>query len=183
MYRWLLYGHLLGVGLLVLGTGAYWLATEALRRDDDPAGNQGLLHLARRGTHVVLAGAVALVGFGVGLAVHANLLTQPWILASLGLIGLQGINGRLLAEQPLRHMMHSEPADAPAPVDRAAARQLNAGARASLPILAELELLMTVKPTVRALAWSLAAALALAAFLGWTSLRAPRETTPQHSRP
>lgn len=55
MYRWLLYGHLLGVGLVTLGTGTFWLATEALLKATGPV--PALLHLVERGMRVVVGGA------------------------------------------------------------------------------------------------------------------------------
>ena len=176
MYRWLLYGHLLGVGLLVLGTGAYWIATEALLRSDRPAHEPGLLSIVEHGLRVVIVGGAVLLGFGVALASHLDVLSEPWVLSAFVLIGLQGVSGRVLAERPLRRL-EAQAATGVASVgsdrDHAAARAMNAAARGSLPVLAQLELLMAVKPEPPLLAWSVIAASGLAAVLAWTGLRGP----------
>lgn len=154
MYEWLLFGHLLGVGLLVLGTGIFLTGTEGLRRARSIHELHAWMALAHRGITVLAPGGVMLLGFGVTLAARSWSFTQPWIATSLVLVGLLGANG-LRSERWL------------ASVD-AAARSATSGLppshrspahhganRATLAVLAELEFLMTVKPSSGALLASL----------------------------
>lgn len=173
MYRWLLYGHLLGVGLLVLGAGAYWLTTEALARAAGRPLEPMPIHVIERSLQVLVVGGVVLVGFGVALAAHLEVLAEPWVLAAFFLVGCQGVSGRVLGEGPLRHAKRAaiEPSARCGRKGEAAVLKMSAGARASLPVLAELEFLMAVKPDPLLLTWSVAISLGLSVVLGWTSLR------------
>lgn len=163
----LLFGHLLGVGLLVLGTGMFLIGTEGLRRARTVGEAQGSAALSQLATRVLATGGPLLLGFGFALAARRWSFSQPWIVASLALVALLGVNG-LRSERWLARVHAALPnADVVPP---AAHAPWHHGAnRATLAALAELEFLMTVKPTGSALLVSLLVAAALATGLSVTT--------------
>lgn len=174
MYELLLFGHLLGVGLLVLGTGMFLAGTEGLRRAGTVGEARGSAALSQLATRVLVTSGPLLLGFGFALAARRWSFSQPWIVASLALVTLLGVNG-LRSERWLACVHAALPhADV---VPAAAHASWHHGAnRATLAALAELEFLMTVKPTDATLLVSLLAAAALATGLSATA-RFPREPT------
>lgn len=99
-------------------------------------------------------GGVILLGFGLTLAARSWSFTQPWILASLVLVGLLGGNGLRSARWLARVDSAARSARSGLPPVLRAPLQHGAN-RATLIVLAELELLMTVKPESTALLASL----------------------------
>lgn len=179
MYEWLLYGHLVGVGLLVVGMGIHVASVEGLRRGGTVAQLCQLVALGHVGLRLLIAGAVTLLGFGLLLAVRYWALTDGWIVAALGLIVFQGVLGAVVSEPGMKTLSDAlaESPD-PAEVLRAGpAWSLCAAGRASIVTLLELELLMTLKPEGELLLWSLVVTVLVAAALAATSWRWPRPTS------
>jgi hypothetical protein len=167
------YGHLLGVVLLLLGTGVFLAGSEGLRR----SGTHDQLRLAadtaRLGTRLLIPGGLLLLGFGIALAARRAVLTDPWLVASAGLVVLLGING-LRAERWLHGIAAAIPeqgAGPPSPHLTATARHpVHHGAtRAAVVVLPEIEFLMTVKPAAATLALSLLLTTAVAGLVALTA--------------
>ena len=181
MYQWLLYGHLIGVILLVLGTGMFVAGVDGLRRCDDVKALRTSLAIATLGTRTLAPGGVLLLGFGIAMAILRWSLADAWIAAALLLVALLGANG-LHAERRLRVLAtaldHTAGAALPPALRRLSrAPALHASNRAGLPLLAELEYLMTMKPGIGALTMSLliaAAAVGLVTFATIAPLRRRR---------
>jgi len=169
MYQWLLYGHLIGVLLLVLGTGVFIAGVEGVRRGDDVPALRASLSIVTVGVRVMAPGGVLLLGFGIVMAAMSWSLADTWIATALILVVVMGVNG-LQVERRL-HMLEATLNDAgdgplPAAVRRLSqAPWLHASNRAGLPLLAELEYLMTMKPGITGVAISLAIAAAGVALL------------------
>lgn len=166
MYAWLLYGHLLGVGLLVAGTAVYIGGVAGLRRARTVDELRTFSALTRLGERLLIPGALTLLVFGLTLAARYWSLTEGWILAAIGLVVAQGIIGSAVTEPVLRRLrvaLDHNPTPEPAKVIALArAPTLHAGSRIAIVILVELELLMTIKPGSRLLLLTLLATLILA---------------------
>lgn len=177
MYQWLLYGHLLGVVLLVLGTGVFIAGVEGLRRGNDVQELRTSLDIAHLGTRVLAPGGALLLGFGIAMATMHWSMADTWIVAALVLVALMGANG-MHAQRRLRVLAtgldHAPEGPLPPALRRMSrARGLHASNRAGLPILAELEFLMTMKPATGQLIVSLIVAAAAVGLLTLTTI-APR---------
>lgn len=164
MYQWLLYGHLIGVLLLVLGTGVFIAGVEGVRRGDEVPALRASLSIVTVGVRVMAPGGVLLLGFGVAMAAMHWSLADTWIATALILVVAMGANG-LQVERRL-HVLAATLDDAgdgplpPAVRRLSRSRWLHASNRAGLPLLAELEYLMTMKPGITGVAISLTIATA-----------------------
>src|SRR4030095_10689934 len=97
MYEWLLFGHLLGVALLLAGLGAHTVGVERLRHTDSPSDFATLLAIAERGGGgLVLVGGPILVAIGLTMAIRYWSLTDGWIATAIVLVIAQGIVGSLV---------------------------------------------------------------------------------------
>jgi hypothetical protein len=182
MYQWLLYGHLVGVLLLVLGSGIFIAGVEGLRRGDDVDALRASLSIVTTGVRAMAPGGMLLLGFGIVMAVVHWSLLDVWIVAALVLVIAMGANG-LYVERRLRILgaVLDDVRDgqlSPAARRLSHAPQLHAANRAGLPVLAELEYLMTVKPGATGVVFSLlvtAACVGLVA-LATATVQRPRVT-------
>lgn len=99
MYHWLLLLHLFGAFCLVAGAAVAGTLQLAAMRRERPSEIALLLRLTRVGVVLVLAGALATLGFGIALAEHLGYgLAPAWIQAALGLwvasVALGAVGGR-----------------------------------------------------------------------------------------
>jgi hypothetical protein len=183
MYPWLLFGHLLGVVLLVTGWGIYVAAVDGLRRARTVAQLRTLTDLARLGERVLIAGGPPLIGFGLALAAEFYSFSQNWIAVALTMVALQaGLGAAVVGPRVhrLRATLTSAPDGAPSGALIAAARDrlLHIANRASMPVLIEIEFLMTVKPAGAELALSLLVVAVLVLALNWPILAERPPTAP-----
>ncbi len=68
MHEWLLFGHLLGVAVMLSGLGVHVVSVERLRQVRTVTELRMLLAAARYGERMVLGGSVLLVAAGITLA-------------------------------------------------------------------------------------------------------------------
>ena len=76
MYDWLLYAHLLGVGLLLAGLGAHTVSVERLRRSETTRELAALMSTSELGTKLVLIGGPLLIAAGLAMAIRSWSLTD-----------------------------------------------------------------------------------------------------------
>lgn len=176
----LLYGHLLGVMILLVGTGGYLAGTEGLRAGRTLDQIRLAAVIAAFGTRLLVPGGLLLLGFGLTLAARSWSFSDPWIATSIGLVGVLGANG-LRSERWLREVTRAlrGAGDGPIPPRLAALTRLpvhHAADRSILAVLAELEFLMTVKPDLGPLLISLLVAGAAAGTLALTAVRSSART-------
>jgi hypothetical protein len=172
MYPWLLFGHLLGVVLLVTGWGISVAAVDGFRRAQTVTQLRTLAGLTIVGERVLVAGGPLLIGFGLALAGKFYTFSHAWILAALVLVGVQGALGAAIVSPRAHRIQSALMATPDGPLREPLAanarnRILHVANRASIPLLIELEFLMTVKPAPMELALSLLVAMALAVGLSW----------------
>jgi hypothetical protein len=182
MYPWLIFGHLLGVVLLVAGWSVYVASVEGFRRTQTVAQLRTLAGLITLGERVLIAGGPLLIGFGLALVVKFYSFSQTWIIVALALVVLQGVLGAAIVGPRVRrlHAALGTVQDGPLTGDLLACtrdRVLHVANRASVPLLIEIEFLMSVKPTGADIVLSLLAVAAIAGVLGWP-IMAERTTTP-----
>lgn len=159
MYAWLLFGHLLGMALLIGGVSAYALSVEQLRRTRTVDDVRLLLRIASLGERLLIAGGPLLIGAGLGLAARFWSFSQGWIATAIGLVAFQGL-WSLIVEVRIRRLR--------AVVDQASSRTTDAdlrratrdpvlpiGNRFSAAVIIEILYLMTVKPAAAGIVWSL----------------------------
>lgn len=172
MHAWLRFGHLVGVMVLVLGTGVFVAGVESLRRAAQLQQLRAAMGVATLGVRLLVPGGAAMLGFGITLAVRHWSLADAWITAALALVALLGVNG-LHAELRLTRLRRALAQAGDGPVPRSLLRLSRAPAlhvsnRAGLPVLAELEFLMTVRPDAGAIAVSLLVTAATVALVALT---------------
>lgn len=189
MYPWLLFGHLLGVVLLVTGWGIYVAAVEGCRRVQTVAQLRTLAGLAAAGERILAGGGLLLIGFGLALVAKFYSFSQPWIVAALGLLAVQGFLGAAIVG-PRTHRLRAAlttAGDGPSTdmlAARARDRVLHVANRGSIPLLIAIEFLMTVKPAIDDIVLSLVVVAVVAAALSWPVLsdrtrQSPPLPTPQ----
>lgn len=167
MYPWLLFGHLLGVVLLVAGWAIYVAAIEGCRRAPTVAQLRTLSGLTLAGERVLAAGGPLLIGFGLALVARFYDFSQPWVIAALALVVVQGLLGAAVVG-PRAHQLHTTltiAPDGPLTDDlaaRARDRVLHVANRTSIPVLLDIEFLMTLKPEVSDIILSLVVVAVLA---------------------
>jgi uncharacterized membrane protein len=184
MYPWLLFGHLLGVVLFVTGWGIYVASVDGYRRVQSVAQLRTLAGLTVVGERVLAAGGLLLIGFGLVLAAKFYSFSSPWILTALGLVVLQGFSGAALVG-PRAHRLHaalttvSDGSPAAALTAQTRDRVLHVANRASIPVLLDIEFLMTVKPAAGDIILSLVVVTVTALALSWPILSdRPRRAPP-----
>jgi hypothetical protein len=189
MYPWLLFGHLLGVMLLVTGWSIYVASVEGLRRAETVSQLRTLAGLTTLGERVLIAGGPLLIGFGLALVAKFYTFSQAWIIAALGLVAVQGFLGAAVAG-PRAHRLQTAleaAADGPLTVAltaHARDRVLHVANRASIPVLLEIEFLMTVKPALGDIVLSLVVVVLVALALSWPVLSdRPRRSPPLPTAP
>ena len=162
MYEWLLFTHLLGVALLLAGLGVHVVSVERLRSAPRVADMRVLLASAKYGERLVFIGAGLLVTAGLTLAARFWSFKDGWIATSIGLVVAQGIAGSILGRrmERLRGALESAPGGVPTTDLAVLARDpvLHASNRISVTIIVEILFLMSVKPALPGILWSLLAA-------------------------
>lgn len=189
IYRWLLFGHLFGVVAMVTGWAIYVASVDSLRRAQSVAQVRTLAGLATVGERILAGGGLLLIGFGVTLVVKFYDFSQPWIVGALGLVVVQGLLGAALVG-PRTHRvqaaLRSAP-EGPATEELAALardRLLHLANRASIPVLIDIEFLMTLKPDTPNILFSLAVVAVAALVLCWPILtERPRSAPPLPTAP
>lgn len=189
MYPWLLFGHLLGVMLFVTGWGIYVASVDGYRRVQTVAPLRALAGLTVVGERVLAAGGLLLIGFGLVLAAKSYSFSAAWIVAALSLVAVQGFVGAAVVgprAHRLREALKPAPDGPPAAALAALARgrALHVANRASIPMLLDIEFLMTVKPAVGDIALSLVVVAVVALALSWPVLNdRPRPSPPLPTAP
>ena len=105
MYEWLLFGHLFGVVLLVGGFAVFAAGVDRLARAHTLAELRGLIAVATVGERLVLAGGVCLIPFGLTMAARYWSFSDGWIVASVGLMLVQGATGSAVVSPRVRRCM------------------------------------------------------------------------------
>jgi hypothetical protein len=90
LYEWLLYAHLLGVGLLLAGLGAHAVSVERLRRSETTRELAALMSTSELGTKLVLIGGPLLIAAGLTMAIRSWSLTDGWIATAIALVRWTG---------------------------------------------------------------------------------------------
>jgi hypothetical protein len=189
MYPWLLFGHLLGVVLFVTGWGIYVASVDGYRRVQAVVQLRTLAGLTVIGERVLAAGGLLMLGFGFALAAEFYSFSAAWIVAALGLVAVQGLLGAALVgprAHRLQHALKTAPDGPPSASLSAHARDrvLHIANRASIPMLLDIEFLMTVKPAVDDIALSLVVVAVAALVLSWPVLsQRPRRSPPLPTAP
>jgi len=172
IYRWLLFGHLFGVVAMVTGWAIYVASVDSLRRAQSVAQVRTLVGQATVGERILAGGGLLLIGFGVTLVVKFYDFSQPWIVGALGLVVVQGLLGAALVG-PRTHRVQAalkDVPDGPLTAELAALardRLLHLANRASIPVLVDIEFLMTLKPDTPEILLSLAGVVIVAFVLCW----------------
>lgn len=82
MYQWLVFAHLVGLVVFLLGHGISMGCAFRARKEPDRAVITTLLDLSSKGNQAGLLGLVISAIAGLGAAWNADLLTAPWVVAS-----------------------------------------------------------------------------------------------------
>jgi uncharacterized membrane protein len=171
MYQWLLFGHILGVAVLLAGLGVHVINVERLRQARTVLELRVLLATAKYGERMVLIGAALLVTAGLTLAARFWSFSDGWIATSIGLVIAQGLAGFTMDRrmQRLRSALRTAPDGPPSTDLTVLARSplLHAANRISVAIIVEILFLMAVKPAFPGILWSLLAAVGVGTILGW----------------
>lgn len=183
MYEWLVFGHLLGVALLVAGFSIYVANVGRLPRADNLDEARSHLSVVIIGERILIAGGAVLIPFAVIMATQYWSLSDGWIATSIVLVLAQGAAGAFVNFR-LRGLItiltDSTDSDGPIPPEIAKVTQsrlIQAIDRAAIANLGEIMFLMTLKPTGIVMLLSLvvtvlaAALLAASAHMGTTSQR------------
>ena len=175
MYAWLLYAHLLGVGLLLAGLGAHTVSVERLRRSETTKELAALMSTIELGTKLVLIGGPLLIAAGLTMAIRSWSLTDGWIATSIVLVVGQGVLGSIVDRrlQVVRSALGDRPGEKPSGdlSARIADPVLHAGSGVSVAVIAEILLLMSVKPAGWEIVWSLVSAAGVAGLAVWRATR------------
>jgi hypothetical protein len=175
VYEWLLFGHLLGVALLLAGLGAHTAGVERLRHTDSPSDFATLLTIAERGGRLVLVGGPILVATGLTLAIRYWSLTDGWIATAILLVIAQGIVGSLVDRRlhELRESFEDRAREVPGVTVRnlGSDRLIQAGNGITVAVIAEILLLMTIKPAGWLILWSVGAMVVASSVGVWRAWR------------
>lgn len=179
MYKWLLFGHLLGVGLLLAGLGAHTVSVERLRHVRSTSESAALMETAELGRRLILVGGPLLIAAGLTMAIRSWSLTDGWIATSITLVVGQGVLGSVVDHRlhRLRSALGASKGEDPGgnAFSLGADSVLHAGNHVSPLVIAEILFLMSVKPTGWGILWSIVVMAVLAGLAVW--LGSPR-TTP-----
>lgn len=172
MYEWLLFGHVLGVAVMLSGLGVHMVSVERFRHVRTMTELRMLLAAATYGERMVLGGSAVLVAAGITLAARFWSFADAWIATSIGLVIAQGLAGSVIVDRRMKRLrtaLGSAPDGALSTDVALLARDplLLAGSRIALPIIVEILFLMTVKPSVPGILWSLLTAALLGAVVVW----------------
>jgi hypothetical protein len=172
MYEWLLFGHLLGVAVMLAGLGVHMVSVERLRQARTVTELRMLLGAAKYGERMVLGGSAVLVAAGITIAARFWSFADAWITTSIGLVIAQGLAGSVIVDRRMKRLraaLQSARDGALSTDVTALARDplLHAGSRIAVPIIVEILFLMTVKPSVPGILWSLLIAGGLATLVIW----------------
>jgi hypothetical protein len=181
VYEWLLFGHLLGVALLLAGLGAHIVSVERLRRAETTSEVSALMSTAELGGRLVLVGGPLLVAAGLTMAVRSWSLTSGWIATAIALVIVQGILGSVVDHrmQAVRKALEAQSGETPTAELSALTTDpvIHAGNGVSVSVIAEILLLMSVKPGGWMIVWSIVGMAVLAGLAVWRAL-----TPRTHSR-
>jgi hypothetical protein len=178
MYEWLLFGHLLGVAVLLAGLGVHVVSVDRLRQARTVNALRVLLGAAKYGERMVFIGAGLLVVAGLTLAAGFWSFSDGWIATSIGLVIAQGIAGSIAGRrmERLRNALQSAPNGVPSAELTVLAGNpvLHASNRISVVLIAEILFLMSVKPTASGIMWSLLTAAVVATIASWLLFKGRR---------
>ncbi len=171
-FRWLLFGHLVGLAVLGTGLGAYVAGLHRLAAANTLYRLRSAGPTLTWGEHVALAGYGLLVATGIGLGIRISAFDDAWLLTSLALLVVIAATGRFSGVR-LRRLYDSLPAtgelsaEGIAPARHAArALAIHLPADATLVGIAELVYLMTLRPGGLGIVVSLVVAAAIVAGAG-----------------
>ena len=172
MYEWLLFGHVLGVAVLLAGVGIYVLSVERLRQARTVTELRLLVAAARRGERIAFIGAAPLVAAGVTMAVRFWSLSDGWIATSIGLVVAMGLAGSIVDRKMkrLRAALQSAPDEESPSTDLTMLARnpvLHASNRIYVALVVEILFLMSVKPGGSEIIWSLLTTAVLATIASW----------------
>lgn len=171
MYEWLLFGHLLGVAVLLAGLGVHVVSVDRLRQARTVTELRVLLAAAKYGERMAFIGAGLLVAAGLTMAAGFWSFSDGWIATSIGLVIGQGIAGSVVGRRMdrLRNALQSAPDGVASTEITVLARNpvLQTSNRISVAIIAEILFLMSVKPTFSGILWSLLTAGVIATIASW----------------
>ena len=172
MYEWLLFGHLVGVAIMLSGLGVHIVSVERLRQVRTVTELRMLLAAAKYGEWMVLGGSALLVAAGITIAAQFWSFADAWIATSIGLVIAQGLAGSLIVDRRMKRLraaLQSGPDGALSTEVTALARDplLHAGSRVAVPVIVEILFLMTVKPSVPGILWSMLTAAGLGTLVVW----------------
>jgi len=190
MYEWLLFGHLLGVAVLLAGLGIHVVGVERLRQAPTVTELRLLLAAVDRGERMVFIGAVLLVAAGLTMAVRFWSLSDGWIATSIGVVVTMALAGSIVDRriERLRGALRSSPdKETPSTDLTMLARNpvLHASNRISVVLVVEILFLMSVKPAGSGIIWSLLTTAVLATIASWPLFTsgAAQETFHRDGRP
>jgi uncharacterized membrane protein len=181
MYKWLLFGHLIGVAFLVAGFAIYVANLDRLPLAKTVADIRTHLAVAAVGEQVLILGGALLIPSALIMARQYWSLFRGWIATSIALVLAQGAAGAAISFHVRKLRAHFDhqvaPGDEIPPQIAALARNrlVQAIDRAAIANLVEIVFLMTVKPTGGDLVLSLVATVLAAVLLGATAYRPSRE--------
>ena len=172
MYQWLLFGHLLGVAVMLAGLGVHMVSVERLGQARTVTELRLLLGAAKYGERMAVGGAAVLVAAGITMAARFWSFADAWIATSIGLVIAQGLTGSVIVDRRIKRLraaVESAPDGALSTNMRVLARDplLHAGSRIAVPIIVEILFLMTVKPSVPGILWSMLTAAGLGTLVVW----------------
>jgi uncharacterized membrane protein len=187
VYGWLLFGHLLGVAFVLAGLGAHTVGVERLRYAESLSDVATLLAITERGGRLVLVGGPILVATGLTLAIRYWSLTDGWIATSIVLVIAQGIVGSLVDRRlhELRESFEVRAREVPGRTVRnlGSDRLVQAGTGITVAVIAEILLLMTVKPAGWLILWSVGAMVVVSCVGIWRAWRIARPPRPPQRMP
>ena len=85
-YQYLLFAHLLGLALFLIGHGVSMFFTQALRRERQPDRLRAILDLSLSGLGLNYLGLVLLIGSGIWMGVAGGFFAQGWIWTAIAVL-------------------------------------------------------------------------------------------------
>jgi hypothetical protein len=172
MYEWLLFGHVLGVAVLLAGVGIYVVSVERLRQAGTVTELGLLVAAAGRGERIAFIGAAPLVAAGVTMAVRFWSLSDGWIATSIGVVVAMGLAGSIVDRRVKRlraALRSAADKESPSTDLTMLARNpvLHASNRIYVALVVEILFLMSVKPSGSGIIWSLLTTAVLATIATW----------------
>ena len=104
MYQWLLFGHLLGVAVMLAGLGVHMVSVERLRQVRMVSELRMLLATAKYGERMALGGSALLVAAGITMAARFWSFADAWIATSIGLVIAQGLAGSVIVDRRMKRL-------------------------------------------------------------------------------